>query len=76
MAAQIHYSKLEQDPRLVELFAGYGFSKDYNEERGHLNALTDVRATKRVNETTPGTCYSCKSSNNPELWDKMGMARI
>jgi nitrite reductase (cytochrome c-552) len=67
------FSKLEDDPRLVELFAGYGFSKDYNEERGHLNALTDVRATKRVNETTPGTCYSCKSSNNPELWQKMGM---
>jgi nitrite reductase (cytochrome c-552) len=67
------YSKLEQDPRLVELFAGYGFSKDYNEERGHLNALTDVRATKRVNETTPGTCYSCKSANNPQLWDKIGM---
>lgn len=68
------YSKLEQDPRLVQLFAGYGFSKDYNEERGHMNALTDVRATLRINETTPGTCYSCKSSNNPELWNKMGMA--
>lgn len=67
------YSKLEQDPRLVELFAGYGFSKDYNEERGHLNSLIDVRATKRVNETTPGTCYSCKSANNPSLWQKMGM---
>ena len=68
------YSKLEQDPRLVALFAGYGFSKDYNEERGHLNSLTDVRATKRINETTPGTCYSCKSANNPGLWDQMGMA--
>jgi nitrite reductase (cytochrome c-552) len=67
------YSKLEQDPRLVKLFAGYGFSKDYNEERGHLNSLTDVRATKRVNETTPGTCYSCKSANNPGLWQKIGM---
>jgi nitrite reductase (cytochrome c-552) len=67
------YSKLEDDPRLVTLFAGYGFSKDYNEERGHLNSLTDVRATKRVNETTPGTCYSCKSANNPKLWADMGM---
>ena len=67
-------SKLEQDPRLVTLFAGYPFSKDYNEERGHMNALTDVRATKRVNEKTAGTCYSCKSSNNPQLWEKMGMA--
>jgi nitrite reductase (cytochrome c-552) len=68
------FSKLEQDPRLVTLFAGYGFSKDYNEERGHMNSLTDVRATKRINETTPGTCYSCKSSDNPMLWTKMGMA--
>jgi len=68
------FSKLEKDPRLVILFAGYPFSKDYNEERGHMNALTDVRTTKRVNETTAGTCYSCKSANNPQLWDKMGMA--
>jgi nitrite reductase (cytochrome c-552) len=68
------FSKLERDPRLVELFGGYTFSKDYNEERGHRNALTDVRETKRINEKTPGTCYSCKSSNNPTLWKEMGMA--
>jgi nitrite reductase (cytochrome c-552) len=68
------YSKLEEDPRLVKLFAGYGFSIDYNEDRGHLNALADVRKIKRVNETTPATCYSCKSANNPQLWDEMGMA--
>lgn len=67
------FSKLTADPRLVDLFAGYGFSIDYNEDRGHLNSLTDVRATKRVNEKTPGTCYSCKSSNNPSLWSKLGM---
>jgi nitrite reductase (cytochrome c-552) len=67
-------SKLEEDPRLVTLFAGYGFSIDYNDERGHLWSLEDVRATKRVNEKTPGTCYSCKSSNNPQLWADMGMA--
>jgi len=70
------YSKLKADPRLVELFAGYGFGLDYNEERGHLNSLTDVRATKRVNEKTPGTCYSCKSANNPKLWGEMGMAEF
>ena len=70
------YSKLEQDPRLVTLFAGYGFSIEYNEDRGHLNALTDVRTIKRVNETTPGTCYSCKSSDNPSLWNSMGMAEF
>lgn len=33
------YSKLEADPRLVKLFASYGFSIEYNEDRGHLNGL-------------------------------------
>lgn len=68
------FSHLENDPRQVILFAGYGFSKDYNDDRGHMWSLNDVRETKRVNETTPGTCYSCKSSNNPVLWKEMGMA--
>lgn len=68
------FSKLEADPRLVKLFAGYGFSLDYNEERGHLNALADVRNTKRLNDKTPATCYSCKSADNPKIWNEMGMA--
>ncbi len=67
-------SKLDQDPRLITLFAGYPFSIEYNEDRGHLNSLTDVRAIKRVNEKTAGTCYSCKSATNPRLWGEMGMA--
>lgn len=70
------FSHLEDDPRLLTLFAGYGFSIDYNDDRGHLWSLEDVRATKRVNDTTPGTCYSCKSSNNPSLWEEMGMAEF
>jgi nitrite reductase (cytochrome c-552) len=58
---------------LRTLFAGYSFAKGYGEDRGHLNSLTDVRNTPRLNEKTPGTYYSCKSSNNPELWAEMGM---
>jgi len=65
-------SKLEQDPRLLTLFAGMAFSKEYNEDRGHMLSLQDVQETARVNETTPGTCYSCKSSSNPRLWAEMG----
>jgi len=56
------------------LFSGMGFGKDYNEDRGHVWSLTDVNSTKRLAATTPGTCYSCKSANNPALWTKMGMA--
>ncbi len=73
------FSHLMEDPRQVILFAGYPFSTDYNEERGHMNSLIDVRATKRVNQTpgdpkeTHATCYSCKSSDNPALWQKFGL---
>lgn len=70
----VAHSKLEEDPRLVTLFAGYAFSIEYNDERGHMWSLEDVRSTQRVNETTPGTCYSCKTSDNPRLWYEMGMA--
>jgi nitrite reductase (cytochrome c-552) len=64
---------LTEDPRLVLLFMGYPFSKDYNQPRGHENTLIDIRATKRVTATTHATCYSCKSSDNPGLWAQMGM---
>lgn len=67
------FEKLDVDPMLRTLFAGYPFSKGYGEDRGHLNSLTDVRNTPRLSDATPGTCYSCKSSNNPELWSEMGM---
>ncbi len=74
------FSWLERDPRQKILFAGYPFSKDYNDDRGHMNALIDVRKTKRLvlshedeTKTTHATCYSCKSSDNPGLWAEMGM---
>ena len=73
------FSHLTEDPRQVILFAGYPFSKEYNDDRGHANSLVDVRATKRLNQKpgdqaeTHATCYSCKSSDNPGLWAKMGM---
>jgi nitrite reductase (cytochrome c-552) len=81
-AGSSQFSWLERDPRQVTLFAGYPFSVDYNDDRGHANALEDVRATKRLNldpddpKHTPATCYSCKSSNNPKLWGEMGMAEF
>ena len=74
------FSWLERDPRQKILFAGYPFSKEYNDDRGHMNMLTDVRETDRLNlndedpKHTPATCYSCKSGDNPGLWADMGMA--
>ena len=68
------FEKTELDPLLKTIFAGNAFAKGYGEDRGHVNAVADVRNTPRINDKTPGTCYSCKSSDNPKLWDEMGMA--
>src|SRR5689334_791256 len=40
--------KLDADPLLRVLFAGYAFSIDYREERGHAYMLQDQRETERV----------------------------
>ncbi len=64
--------KLAQNPRLKTLFAGYPFSIEYNEERGHGWALEDVISIKRLEGNKPGTCMSCKSSDNVRLWHEMG----
>ncbi|MCI0448644.1 MAG: ammonia-forming cytochrome c nitrite reductase subunit c552 [Chlorobi bacterium] len=67
-----NYQKLEKYPNLIRLFAGYPFSKDYREERGHYWAITDVKQSLRVNEKTANTCISCKSSQVLEDVEKMG----
>lgn len=59
-------SKLEQDPWLKRLFAGYAFSIDYREARGHAYMLGDQEVTKRVTEVQQaGACLHCHASIAP-----------
>jgi nitrite reductase (cytochrome c-552) len=59
-------SKLEQDPWLKRLFAGYAFSIDYREARGHAYMLSDQEVTKRVTEVQQaGACLHCHASIVP-----------
>lgn len=67
-----NYQKLDKYPNLVTLFAGYSFSKDYREERGHYWTITDVNATKRIDEKSPNTCITCKSPQSIVDIQKMG----
>lgn len=56
-------SKLEADPRLRLLYAGYGFSVDYREERGHAYMLEDQTFTARQRVAPqPGGCLQCHAS--------------
>ncbi len=56
-------SRLEADPRLVTLWAGYAFSKDFREERGHAYTLDDQMFTERqIVAKQPGACIHCHAS--------------
>jgi nitrite reductase (cytochrome c-552) len=61
-----NFQKLDDDPRLRTLFAGYAFSIDYREERGHAYMLSDQEETERVRQVKqPGACLHCHASVLP-----------
>ena len=55
-------SKVEADPRLVTMWAGYAFSKDYRDRRGHAYMLDDQTFTERQKFNPPGACLNCHAS--------------
>lgn len=65
---------LADKPELVILWAGYAFAKGYNAPRGHFYAVKDVSETKRRNEKTPATCWTCKSPDVPRVMNRDGVA--
>lgn len=57
-------SKLEAQPWLKRLYAGYAFSIDYREARGHAYMLYDQTVTERVTKRKQaGACLHCHASN-------------
>jgi nitrite reductase (cytochrome c-552) len=58
------FQKLDQFPLWRTIFAGYAFSIDYREERGHAYMLSDQRETERVTLAKQfGACLQCHASN-------------
>lgn len=56
-------SKLDRHPWLRRLYAGYAFSLDYREARGHAYMLYDQRVTERVTKRPQaGACLHCHAS--------------
>ena len=58
----------------------YGFSKDYDQARGHAYAITDIRNTLRTggNEVKPmpATCWTCKSPDVPRIMAEKGISEF
>ncbi len=63
------------------LWAGYSFSKDYTQARGHYYAIDDIRETLRTGGPQapdegpmPSTCWTCKSPDVPRIMEQEGTA--
>lgn len=66
-------SKLETSPWLKRLYAGYAFSIDYREARGHAYMLYDQTATERVTQRQQaGACLHCHASTTV-MYRKVGL---
>ncbi len=67
---------LEKYPNLVVLWAGYAFSRDYKQGRGHYHAVDDIRETLRTGVPMPGTCWTCKSTDVPRVMNERGVGEF
>ncbi len=73
-SGSVKRSKFDHDkePYLPILFNGYGFATEYNEDRGHIYALEDVREIARITDKSVGSCLTCKSTAVPHMIEEMG----
>jgi len=74
---------LEENPETIILWAGYAFSKGYNQPRGHNHAVRDVLASVRIGApkepgsgAMPSTCWTCKSPDVPRLMKELGVTEF
>lgn len=61
-----------KEPEILVNFKGMPFSVDYSEDRGHVYAIEDLKATKRVNQTTAGACMTCKTAQLADIFSVKG----
>lgn len=68
-----------EDPNMVILWAGYGFSRAYNKARGHFYTIDDVRNILRTGapkDENSGpmvmSCWSCKGPDVPRVIEERG----
>jgi len=63
--------KIARDPWLKRMFAGYAFSIDYRDRRGHAFMLFDQEHTQRLTKPQSGSCLHCHASIMP-LYRQLG----
>ncbi len=65
-------SHFETKPYMKQIYAGLGFAEEFNEPRGHVYTLEDIRKVHPTRYKTGAACNTCKSSQIPEMINKYG----
>ncbi|PAF44650.1 ammonia-forming cytochrome c nitrite reductase subunit c552 [Helicobacter sp. 11S02629-2] len=84
----VSYSKLIRFPQLTQIWAGYAFAVDFNEERGHYYAQIDQMETGRNRKDLlnshglkgfggqPAACMHCHSGWMPWLYKNVAKSDL
>jgi len=65
-------SHFETKPYMKVMYAGLGYANEFNEPRGHLYSLEDIRAIDPSRYKVGASCNTCKSTEIPGLIEKYG----
>lgn len=73
------HREVEDDPRMIVMWGGYAFAKEFNSPRGHIYAITDVRNILRTGAPKdenggpqPMACWTCKGPDVARLIAEWG----
>jgi len=59
-------------PYMQTIYAGTGFAAEFNEPRGHLYTIQDVTSINPARYKIGAACFTCKSTQSPEMMKKYG----
>ncbi|NLB87747.1 MAG: ammonia-forming cytochrome c nitrite reductase subunit c552 [Syntrophomonadaceae bacterium] len=65
-------SHFEGKPYLHAMYAGIGFAAEYNEPRGHVYTIEDILEIDPARKKAGASCFTCKSTQVPEMIEKYG----
>ena len=65
-------SHFETKPYMQDIYAGFGFAAEYNEPRGHVYTIEDILAIDPARKKAGASCFTCKSTQVPEMMQKYG----
>ena len=72
MANTLNPSHFETKPYMKIIYAGTGFAAEFNEPRGHLYTIEDVKSIDSARQKSGASCFTCKSTQAPEMIKEYG----